>query len=179
MTELQWQTLDLDLRGSDNDETLVTWDHRTGFMPTIARSSGASCVFSYPGREGVDGLMTIILMAATRGDTPLQALRISNGEPYRVRLQVFPDGRCGMAVNGAPLFVSTDRFAGHVPLRLVTYGNSWKTRMLLGPLTVTGGVPDDIDWTRISRVIPTAMPSGPAKPEAAVRDPPPPPAPKR
>ena len=179
VTELQWQTLDLDLRGSDNDQNLVTWDHRTGFMPTIARSSGASCIFSYPGREGVDGLMTIIPMAATRGDTPLQALRISNGEPYRVRLQVFPDGRCGMAVNGAPLFVSTDRFAAHVPLRLVTYGNSWKTRMLLGPLTVTGGVPDDIDWTRISRVIPTAMPSGPARPEAAARNPPPPPAPKR
>jgi hypothetical protein len=48
-----------------------------------------------------------------------------------------------------------------VPLRLITYGSSWKTRMLLGPLTITEGVPADIDWTRIVRDIPATMPPGP------------------
>ena len=179
VTELQWQTLDLDLRGSDNDQVLRTWDHRTGFMPTIARSSGASCIFSFPGREGLDGLMTIIPLSAPRSDTPRQALRISNGEPYRVRLQVFPDGRCGMAVNGAALFVSNDRLEDQVPLRLVTYGNSWRTRMLLGPVTITEGVPGDIDWTVISRVIPATMPPGPTQASNTLRNRQPQPALKR
>ena len=66
-----------------------------------------------------------------------------------------------MAVNGAALFVSNEHFGAGVPLRLTSYGNSWKTRMLLGPLTIMEGVPGDIDWTRIVREIPSTMPPGP------------------
>ena len=30
---------------------------------------------------------------------------------------------------------------------LLTYGSSWRSRMLLGPVTISEGVPGDIDWT--------------------------------
>lgn len=161
VTELQWQVLDLDLRGADFDQRLLAWDHRTGFMPTVARSSGAPCNFYFPGRQGITGLASIGPLAALQGDGPRQALRIANGQPYRVRLQVFPDGRCGLAVNGSPLFVSNEAFNAGVPLRLVTYGSSWKTSMLIGTLTILEGVPDDVNWTRISRALPLKLPPGP------------------
>ncbi|MHB1312436.1 MAG: AAA family ATPase [Gemmatimonadaceae bacterium] len=161
VTELQWQNLDLTLQASDRDQALSTWDHRTGYIPTIGRTAGATCVFVYPGHEGVGGLATMVPLNAQANAEGQRALQIADGRPYRLRLQVFPDGRCGLAVNGAALFVSKDRFRDNVPLRLVTYGSSWKTRMLLGPLTITEGVPRDIDWSHIVRDIPPQMPPGP------------------
>ncbi|MHB1311882.1 MAG: TolB family protein, partial [Gemmatimonadaceae bacterium] len=161
VTELQWQSINLLLQASDHDQALATWDHRTGYIPNPGRTAGANCVFVYPGREGASGLITIVPLNAPASATHQRVLTIADGRPYRVRLQVFPDGRCGVAVNGAALYVSTDRFRDNVPLRLITYGSSWKTRMLLGPLTITEGVPADIDWTRIVRDIPAKMPPGP------------------
>lgn len=179
VTELQWQTVDVQLYPAIDAAALAAWDHRTGFMPAGSQRRGAECVFEYPGREGIDGLSTILPLAAFSPSGSRRSLPLANGRPYRVRLQVFPDGRCGMAVNGAPLFVSSGHFANRAPLRLVTYGNSWRTRMLLGTVTIVEGVPNDIDWTRISREIPSMMPPGPPPPSAAVSNRPTPPPPKR
>jgi hypothetical protein len=170
VTALQWQNLDLNLQASDHDQALAAWDHRTGYIPSLGRTPGANCVFVYPGHEGAGGLMALVPLEAPSSKTSQRVLRIADGKPYRLRLQVFPDGRCGVAINGAALYVSKDRFRDNVPLRLITYGSSWKTRMLLGPLTITEGVPADIDWTRIVRDIPAKMPPGP--PESTTPRPP-------
>ncbi len=156
VTELQWQTLDLDLRDFASAQALAAWDHRTGYMP--GSGNAMPCLFFYPGSEGTDGLATIAPLAPPPAGTRQPRLSIGDGRAYRVRLQVFPDGRCGMAVNGAALFVANEHFGAGVPLRLTSYGNSWKTRMLLGPLTIMEGVPSDIDWARIVREIPATMP---------------------
>ncbi|MCX5760415.1 MAG: hypothetical protein NTW72_02740, partial [Gemmatimonadetes bacterium] len=164
VTALQWQTIDLHLYAAMDREALDAWDHRTGFLPAGRRPPGADCLFSYPGSEGIDGLATIVPLPGPVPGAERRPLRLANGTPYRVRLQVFPDGRCGMAVNGAALFISNGRFARDATFRLVSYGNSWKTRMLLGPLAILTGVPGDVDWTHVVRDIPPVMPPGPVRP---------------
>ena len=157
VTELRWQTLDLDLSSAKDSALLSSWDHRTGFAPS--KGSGPACMFFFPSAEGSRGLATVLPLAPQPAGAPAARLAIGDGRPYRVRLQIFPDGRCGMAVNGAALWISPDRFDDRVPVRLRTYGNSWNTRMLLGSLTISAGVPGDIDWTRIRSAIPASMPS--------------------
>lgn len=157
VTELRWQTLDLDLRSAKDSALLTSWDHRTGFRPSEGR--GPACMFFFPSAEGSRGLATVLPLAPQPAGAPASRLTIGDGQPFRVRLQIFPDGRCGMAVNGAPLWISPDRFDDRVPVRLSTYGNSWNTQMLLGSLTIWAGVPGDIDWTRIRSAIPASMPS--------------------
>jgi hypothetical protein len=74
---------------------------------------------------------------------------LAKGAPWHIRIQVLPDGRCGVAVNGRPLSISVQRFDSRLPVLLITYGSSWHSRMLLGPVTISEGVPGDIDWTVI------------------------------
>ena len=77
------------------------------------------------------------------------ASKLARGTPWHIRIQVLPDGRCGVALNGRAAVMSNQRFDPGVPLLLLTYGSSWHSRMLLGPVTISEGVPGDIDWTVI------------------------------
>ena len=65
---------------------------------------------------------------------------------HTLRLQLFPDGRCGFAVDGTPVWVSPDPLPLDVPFRFLLHGRSHGTRMLVGPVEVWTGVKDDIDW---------------------------------
>ena len=68
------------------------------------------------------------------------------GRWYTVRVQVFPDGRCGLAIDGNPV----DVVEGPVPLdrryRLDISGKSVGTRILVGPVEVWQGVKGGVDW---------------------------------
>lgn len=65
-----------------------------------------------------------------------------------VRLQLFPDGRCGVAIDGQPIAMISKSTNPASRVRLMLGGNSYRTQFLLGPVTVMEGVPDDIDWSR-------------------------------
>ncbi|MBW7932955.1 MAG: AAA family ATPase [Gemmatimonadaceae bacterium] len=152
VTELQWQMLDVEFRQFSDSGALARWDHRTGFMPrTDTRPGLGSCGLLYPTSEGIEGRRRLLFVS---GDIALDAATqrwMQSGAPYRVRIQVLPDGRCGVAVNGVPLWRSDESFAADTPLFIVTYGNAWRTQMLIGPLQVREGVPADIDWSRVPR----------------------------
>ena len=67
------------------------------------------------------------------------------GRPFRVVMQIFPDGRCGLAIDGKALWVGHANFfrpAVHVSLA----GNSVDTRILVGPLRISTGIAPNIDW---------------------------------
>lgn len=150
VTALQWQSLLLSLNALKNPTALAQWDHRSGYVPHYAPVSGlASCGLQYPSAEGADGKRRLVLLAHPSLWTDFDARALAAGTPWRVRIQVFPDRRCGVALNGRPLMISAQRFEADVPLLLMTYGNSWRSRMLLGPITISEGVPSDIDWTAI------------------------------
>ncbi|MHB1097043.1 MAG: AAA family ATPase [Gemmatimonadaceae bacterium] len=148
VTELQWQSLLLSLNALRDSMALAKWDHRSGYVPHYSTVSGlAACGLQYPFGEGVDGLRSLVLLAHPTLWTDFNARALASGTPWHIRIQVFPDRRCGVALNGRPLTISTQRFETGVPLLLMTYGNSWHSRMLLGPVTISEGVPGDIDWT--------------------------------
>ena len=68
-----------------------------------------------------------------------------------MQLQIFPDGRCGVALEGRPLGLSRDIVPTSERYWVVVEGNSLENRMLVGPLEVWEGVRGDIDWSRLGR----------------------------
>ncbi len=184
LTELQWQSLLLALNSVEDPTALARWDHRYGYLPHFANVKGlGGCGLQYPSAEGVDGRRGLVLLGHVKLWTDFDARALASGTPWHVRIQVFPDHRCGVALNGRPLMIAAERFDPGVPLLLMTYGNSWHSRMVLGPITVREGVPGDVDWVAISagasRTAPPTMPPGPSPPTVAVRNGQLPPAGKR
>jgi hypothetical protein len=150
VTELQWQSLLLGLQSADDTTVLSRWDHRYGYLPAVYATSGLeACLVQYPNGEGTNGLRSLLAFPYSNVSSDFDARTLANGRPWRVRIQVLPDGRCGVALNGRPLSISAKRFNPRVPLLLITYGSSWRSRMLLGAITISEGVPGDIDWTLI------------------------------
>jgi len=74
-----------------------------------------------------------------------------SGSWYAVRIQLFPDGRCGLAINGKPVWITNDALATNQRYRLLLWGNSLGNRMLVGPVKVWEGVPGDVDWSALDR----------------------------
>ena len=75
------------------------------------------------------------------------------GVPYRVRVQLFPDGRCGVAVNGRAVWLSAAPALGAASARVALQGMSVDARMLVGRVTVFTGVKPDVDWSRVPNAI--------------------------
>ena len=150
MTEYQWQSLLLGLYGYSDLAAVERWDHRTGYIPLPSTTREAGwCVLAYPLVPGIDGRDRIQVGPGPNPPVEFDASKLARGTPWRIRIQVLPDGRCGVAVNGRVVVVSNQRFDLGIPLLLLTYGSSWHSRMLLGPVTISEGVPGDIDWTVI------------------------------
>jgi hypothetical protein len=82
------------------------------------------------------------------------------GAWFHLRLQIFPDGRCGVAINGTPVAVSQEATMRDSAVRVVSFGNSAGTQALVGPVRLRAGVPDDIDWSRADGPVPNAPPAG-------------------
>ncbi len=147
ITRNQWQYLNLGFTQlRDVADLLRTWDHRTGYLPN--QYEGASCWFAYPSSEGPRSAL-IVPGGDWLKELPRRPGRrlpdIGLGVPTRVRVQLFPDGRCGLAMNGAALAINAG--SGSLDsLYLMTQGNSVGTRVLVGGLTVRRGVPAGVDW---------------------------------
>ena len=75
---------------------------------------------------------------------------LGDGSQHVIRLQLFPDGQLGVAADGKPLGITSNPAQLDRPYRVVISGQSVRTRMLVGDVTVWTGVRDDIDW----RVVP-------------------------
>ena len=141
------QVLHVALGGWLDDSTLAAWDHTTWL----------------PGRKTLDRNSKCNVLVAKQSDTggtsPAVTLRLSSGlyqaetrvaagsdEWYRLRLQVFSDGTCGLAVNGRSLIRSRHRMRLDRPYRVFLEGSTVGTRLIAGPLEVWQGVRGDVDW---------------------------------
>ncbi len=130
-----------------NEEILAT--PNTGQFPMPGRADAArECGLGYPALEGVSGLDRWTQSAGggagTRGPV---GHWIREPEWYRVRLQVLPDGRCGVAINGVPVWISAASLQLDVPLRVGLGSDAAGAMILHGPLEVWQGVKPDIDWS--------------------------------
>jgi hypothetical protein len=70
---------------------------------------------------------------------------VKGGEPFRALVQLFPDGRCGYAVDGKPLHITRPGFRAKSG-RVVVRGRSVGAEVVVGRLRVFSGVAPDIDW---------------------------------
>ena len=67
---------------------------------------------------------------------------------HRVRVQVFPDGGCGVALDGRPLWVSTGRLVRRGAPVILAYGMSYQTELLIKEIESWEGIRGGVDWTR-------------------------------
>lgn len=107
------------------------------------------CSLRYPGSEGVEGprLLSLTSMAANQRAVAPASQDLATGQWYRIRVQLFPDGRCGLAVNGRAVAVTSSTQGPRGAVRVRMNGASKNTAIRVGPVTLRRGVPADIDWT--------------------------------
>jgi DNA-binding SARP family transcriptional activator len=116
--------------------------------PSVGRQD-AACGASYPGGAGrygqsrLDGYGGI----SRSFDLGTTAEHLSSGGWWTLRLQVLPDGRCGIAINGQVVWLSPEPIPLDGEFRLRLGDESAATRLLHGPLQIWTGVRTDIDWS--------------------------------
>ncbi len=139
-----WQVVRLGLYVGIDSSGLARWNHRDGWAFAPDRQHAFPCEFVYPsGQQGTNRFTTAFETAFDQ--LPAPAVWRS-GVRFRLRLQIFPDGRCGAAINGRPVALGDMRAPAGGRAHVFIYGNSPGTKMLVGPVTVTEGVPSGVDW---------------------------------
>ncbi len=124
----------------------------TGAPAGIASGRDA-CAIGYPATDGGFGRAHLSVAGGVHALVPLrsQEERLASGAWWRLRLQLLPDGRCGVAVDGTPLWLSPEPADIALEYWLRLGESSADARLLHGPLTVWEGVRTDIDWTSVAR----------------------------
>jgi len=122
-------------------------------LPRV-NASGATtdngCIFQAPAAGGIGGMTSFNVSKS--GILPIPPeWTLSQQAWRRISLQLFPDGTCGLALDGLPIWRGTDGPHREGYWRVVTQGRTVGTQMLLGPLTVWTGVHTDIDWAALDR----------------------------
>lgn len=146
LTLSQWQSVGVGLE----ELHLASWpaSHRER---GVSMGKTSACLATYPAGENsvwADSMGIFAVPELVRVGAPARA-RV--GTWWRLRIQVLPDGRCGIALNGVPIFISRGPVGLGVNTRVHVYGNSHETDALVGRLTLWRGVPNDIDWALFER----------------------------
>jgi hypothetical protein len=149
ITKYQWQLIHVGLQPFSNANRIERWDHRTGYIQQYV-DSGDGCAFQYPSGEGPASIT-----GSPWYESWVNAVRDSShvlhgGSWYRVRVQLFPDGRCGLAINGHPVVITTSGVILTSPILAHIQGNSVDGRILVGKVLIQTGVPTDIDWSKLT-----------------------------
>lgn len=119
--------------------------------PPRLGASDAHCIAAFPAGVGGRGAgydldVSAGGVAGTSLSLGVEADTLAAGGWWRLRIQILPDGRCGVAVNGRVVWLSPDPIPLDRPLWLRLGDNSAGTQLLHGPLGVWTGVRADIDW---------------------------------
>jgi hypothetical protein len=126
------------------DRMLATWDHADNAFPR--EPPLAACGMVYPAGEGAWGGDSASFFTGTTTRTIAADAGWSRGTPIVARIQVLPDGRCGVAIDGRMRWISPPVAwpdSTYVEIR----GNSYMARALVGRITVWTGVPPGVDWS--------------------------------
>ncbi len=161
----QWQQQIIALR-SERSVVVDGWDRRSGYPWRDRAASGDECAFAYPSGEGLSALGRFSFSAG--GATPRSPADSSwrEGAWHVVRLQLFPDGTCGIAVDGVPVWRSEQRVSRNARYRVWLEGNSAGTNLVVGPVELWRGIRQDLDWQLLDSV-----PHRPERADGMLRDP--------
>lgn len=146
----QWQIWEVSLADYGSREDILKAREVDEFPPPGHQDPLRTCVAEYPAGEGMSAIDRMSLVAgdgvATYG---VVGPWIREPRWYRVRLQILPDGRCAVAVNGVAVWLASAPMRLDRPLRLLLGYSSEGTRLLHGSLEVWQGVRTDIDWAEL------------------------------
>ncbi len=115
----------------------------------------AACGFLTPIGEGVAQMQRYSLHVGSRRLIAAGAEHLVSGTWYRIRLQIFPDATCGVAVDGMPMIRDYTGMSPESDWRIVISGQTVATQMLVGPLNAWTGVKTDMDWNSTYSSVPT------------------------
>lgn len=146
VNSIQWQTEDITLYPVRDSAALEHWDRKTGYPPFETGTGDGECSFSYPSDEGTRGTHTAYTGHATVDLDSFRLAPLNTGRWFRVRLQIFSDGRCGVAVDGHPVALSPTGRVGNAPYVAAIEGSSVHTRILAGPVEIWTGIKPGVDW---------------------------------
>ena len=149
LTQQQWQLITASFADNPDEARLRAWDHRTGYIAPYVSPAYNGCGYVFPSGEGEEAATSAPWFASLRIAMKDSSYRLDTGRWYHVRVQLFPNGRCGIAIDGKPLLITPAESTPKGPMILIVQGHSVNTRMLVGRLTVATGIPTDIDWTRL------------------------------
>jgi DNA-binding SARP family transcriptional activator len=145
-----WQNVTLALFAVTDSVALASWDHVHGWVSSGTLSGYRWCSATLPADEGA-GWMDYLGVNLAQLTSPVQvAAALRSGRWWTLRLQIFPDGRCGAAINGRPVWRSRSMMPLDQPLRILMDGYSYHTHILAGPLEVWEGVRGGVDWEELS-----------------------------
>lgn len=145
LTRPQWQLIFLSLVEAVDLSTITVHERATGALPIFGRPDG-ECGLQLPAGEGVTRAHLMELHLGQHSVARPIPGDVASGRRVAVRVQLFPDGRCGIAVDGQPFFVSKSRLAGSGSVQLFIGGSAYETEATVGPLEVWRGVRPGIDW---------------------------------
>lgn len=130
ITRSKWQFLQLGLL----DARVVT----------PSGPNGHGCSFKYPSSEGALGIHRF---SFTGGGGLLDG-SLDNGQRYRIRVQLFPDGTCGIAINDVPAGRGPTGVTSRDSVSVVLGGQTVLSPLLIRRATLWSGVPTDVAWDR-------------------------------
>ncbi len=147
LTRGKWQRVAVRLTAEADTALLLRADQRAA--EPVSGSASARCGIKFPG-EGrwEEHWMTMIGSVADEVDLGTSALPLRSGAWWTLRLQVLPDGRCGIAINNRVVWLSREPIALEGEFRLQLGESSNGTTILHGPLQLWTGVRTDIDWSK-------------------------------
>jgi hypothetical protein len=145
LNNYQWQILGV-MMVSARAANPESWDLEKGHL-RMASASWRSCEVAYPWSGGWPGRGQLELTAGT-GRRVAVPEGSGDGRPMRVRLQLFPDGRCGVAVDGVARLIHDRQVPMEDSAVLIISAYSHRTRILVGPVDVWTGVRGGVDWNQ-------------------------------
>ncbi len=141
----KWQRLRTYLDAGIDTAALIASDQRKA-PPTLG-GSDAACGIDFP----LSGRWAETYAALHGGigqsvDLGQRGRTLRTGAWWTLRLQILPDGRCGVAIDGHVIWLSPEPIALDRPFRLRLGDESAGTRILHGPMEVWSGVRTDVQW---------------------------------
>jgi hypothetical protein len=147
LTRGKWQRMGVYLSKGIDTTAMLSSDQSKA--PPTTGDVEASCGFTMPldGSWG-ETWMNVVGSIAENIDLGALARPLRTGDWWTVRLQILPDGRCGIAINSRVIWISPEPIALDGEFRVRLGDNSNGTRLLHGPLQIWTGVRTDIHWAK-------------------------------
>ncbi|MEP6764584.1 MAG: AAA family ATPase [Gemmatimonadaceae bacterium] len=144
-TRTKWQRVQAFLTADIDTAALLSSDQK-GAPASMGRLD-ATCGFNFP-TDGKWGETRLSFLGSISDELDLKAgaLPLRTGAWWKLRLQILPDGRCGVAINNKVVWISPEPIPLTGAFRLRLGDSSNGTNIMHGPLQIWTGVRTDIDW---------------------------------